>query len=197
MFKADEIRRNVSGAWMVMKGDAGGIAQLDTSFEGFWRSFGVFILLLPVIALLTISHFQVLAERSMTIGSNTSGYVVALLISHALEWVAFPAILAVAARPLRFDQYYVPFIVTRNWASLIFAAVYALPLLLHVLGIIPTGLISLIGLIILIAATYFMFRVTRTCLQVDGAMAAGIIAFDFVLTLAIADLVPDAYPIPS
>ncbi len=197
MFKADEIRRNVSGAWKVMKGDASGVAQLDTSFEGFWRSFAVFILILPVFALATLSRFQVLGEQSMTVGSDTIGYVVALLISQALEWVAFPAILALAARPLRFDQNYVQFIVIRNWASLIFAGIYALPLLLHVMGVIPTGLITLAGLIILIAATYFLFRITRIGLQVDGAMAAGIVAFDFVLTLAIADLVPDPYPIPS
>lgn len=197
MFNADEIRRNVTGAWTIMKGDAGGVALLDTSYEGFWRSFAVFFLLVPIFAMGLLSHLQIMAEDGLTVGSGMAGYVFAVFVARGLEWVAFPAILAVAAQALRIDRKYIPFIVARNWASLIIAGFYAPPLLLHVLGVVPTGLVILAGFVILIVATYFSFRIVRLCLEVDGTMAAGIVAFDFVLALAIMDLVPDAYPIPS
>lgn len=197
MFKNEEIRRNVSGAWTIMKGDAGGVGQLDSSFEGFWRSFAVFFLLVPVFALGLVSHMRALAEDGLIVGPGMAGYIFAVFIARGLEWVAFPAILALAARPLRLDRNYASFIVARNWASLVIAGIYAPPLLLHVLGFLPTGLVVLAGFVILIVATFFSFRIARICLQVDGTMAAGIVAFDFVLTLAIMDLVPDPHQLPS
>jgi len=47
MFKADEIRESLAGAWQVMKGDPDGLDRMDNSVEGFWRSFGVFFLIVP------------------------------------------------------------------------------------------------------------------------------------------------------
>ena len=44
------VRENLAGAWQVMLGRPEGLDRLDTSLEGFWRSFGVIVLVAPFAA---------------------------------------------------------------------------------------------------------------------------------------------------
>ena len=44
---ANIVRDNLTGAWHLMLGRPEGLNRLDTSLEGFWRSFAAVILLVP------------------------------------------------------------------------------------------------------------------------------------------------------
>ena len=42
------LRDNLAGAWQVMLGRPEGLNRLDTSLEGFWRSFAAIVLVVPI-----------------------------------------------------------------------------------------------------------------------------------------------------
>ena len=64
MFTSDEIARHAGAAWALFKGDRQGIRAFDMSVEGFWRSFGVIVLLLPAIGIVMA------AERSLLLATS-------------------------------------------------------------------------------------------------------------------------------
>ena len=55
------LRDNLAGAWQVMLGRPDGLDRLDTSLEGFWRSFAAFALVVP------FASVSLISERSLTI----------------------------------------------------------------------------------------------------------------------------------
>ena len=56
------LRENLTGAWQVMLGRPDGLSRLDTSLEGFWRSFAAVILVVPF-AVLAVSSDAMLSSR--------------------------------------------------------------------------------------------------------------------------------------
>ena len=52
------IGENLAGAWAVMRGRREGLARLDLSIEGFWRSFAAIVLLIPFAFLAWLSQVR-------------------------------------------------------------------------------------------------------------------------------------------
>lgn len=46
---ADDIQRQLRGAWQLMNGKPEGISLLDISADGFWNSFFAIVIALPVL----------------------------------------------------------------------------------------------------------------------------------------------------
>ena len=57
------IRDNLAGAFEVMLGRPDGLDRLDTSVDGFWRSFGAVVLVVPF-AFLSLLSQQPLAAAA-------------------------------------------------------------------------------------------------------------------------------------
>src|SRR4051812_12532813 len=108
------LRDNLAGAWHVMLGRPAGLDRLDTSLEGFWRSFAALILVAPFALLALISEEKLTPEAAAALtGGSLAIYCLALLV----DWFSFPLVFALLARPFGLGARYVPFIVARNWAS--------------------------------------------------------------------------------
>ena len=75
---------NLSGAWDVMNGRAEGLNKFDLTIDGFWRSFGAIVLILPVALIALASERVVLPARPR----------VRLAACPALYWGAPPSITA-------------------------------------------------------------------------------------------------------
>ena len=182
---ASTIRDNLSGAWAVMMGRAEGLNRLDLSLDGFWRSFLVIILVAPFIgvALYSQSLFPVVSEDGARVvaGPPTLAVAVALLA----DWLAFPLVFAALARPLGLGPRYVPFIIVRNWAALIIGAMSASVHLLHIIGIAPSGLISILLLAMLGVTLRFFYIIARTTLETPPRLTIPIVLLDFLLSFTI------------
>jgi hypothetical protein len=186
MFTIKEIRENLSGAWQVMNGDSAGLARLDTSIEGFWRSFGAIILIAPVFLLAVAAQDRVALELDKPLEGSLSLPVEVLV--WLVNWILFPFLMAMVARPLGIAAQYVSFIVARNWATVLVSAILAMPLLAYLAGIISTNMLFFVWFPFLALSGYFAFRIVRTALTVPAGLAVGIVLADFGLTFMIEDL---------
>ena len=178
------LRENLHGAWQVMFGRPGGLARLDVSLEGFWRSFAAIVLVAPFAFIALISGGPLLSGTGTPHaldGSALTLNAIALLV----DWFSFPLVFAFLARPFGLSARYVPFIVARNWASVIIGAMVGILHALHILGVVP----SLVMPFALIAATAialrFSYVIVRTTLVVSVAMALPIVILDLVLSLVV------------
>ena len=178
------LRDNLAGAWQVMLGRSQGLNRLDTSLDGFWRSFAAIVFLIPFTSMSLLS--QDLYNRNCGIPARLTGgsfgiYGIALVV----DWVAFPLIFAVFARVFGFGARYVPFIVSRNWASVILTALAAIVDLLHLGGVLPSPVLPIAGLIVTAIAIYVSYKVTRTALAVPVVTAVPIVVLDILVSLTI------------
>lgn len=171
---------NLSGAWDVMNGRVEGLRKLDITIDGFWRSFGAVVLILPVAVIAMASERVALSNMGHEGAALTGGYMVLRFIAVIVDWLAFPAILALFARPMGIATHFVPYIVARNWAAVLIAGLFAVPHLFHALGILPTGMLSFILLGLFALAVWFSYIIVRTALQVPPVLAVPVVILEIV-----------------
>ena len=185
MLTFDEIRENLTGAWLVMNGNAAGLARLDNTIEGFWRSFGAIVLLIPIFIILALAERQVAVDLNLTDGILP---VSAVALMRLVEWVLFPALMALIARPMGLANHYVPFIVARTWSAVIVTSFLIIPLLAYLGGHITVQVLMPFSRIMLIVSGYFAYRVARTTMAAPPALAVAIVMADFGLSFLIIHL---------
>ncbi len=175
------LRDNLHGAWQVMFGRPEGLNRLDVSLEGFWRSFGVILSIVPFIALSVLSEH--LYSRNFGLSERlTGGSLVVYGMALLADWFAFPLVFAFLARPLGLSARYVPFVVARNWAALILAVLPAAADALHLLGILPSVALPVASLAAIAVAVGFSYVIARTALGVSVMMAIPIVILDFLMS---------------
>ena len=182
MTTTGEITRSLSGAALLFRGRDAGLAYLDRTVDGFWRSFAVIFLIIPI-------HILTLYAVSRTSGGTPFGSAVReSLPLLALDWVLFPACLAAAAKPLGVSRNYVTYVVARNWAAPIAAAITLVPFMLQGAGWVTEEGGALLTLIALGIVLRFHYLIVRIGLQVTPALAIGLVAVDFMLSLVLVGL---------
>ncbi|MEM0907252.1 MAG: hypothetical protein AAGJ94_07810 [Pseudomonadota bacterium] len=183
MLSIAEIIASLKGAAALFLGRPQGLDALDRSVEGFWRSFQVILLLLPINALAVFS-----ITRTGAVNTTFSEMFFGQLPIIALDWVAFPAILALAAKPLGIAAHYVSYVVARNWAAPIASSIMTVPLLLEGAGWVPPvggSLLFLVGLIVILRYHYMIVRIS---LGTPVGFSVGLVAADLLLTLLFSSL---------
>lgn len=184
MSLAAYLRDNIAGAWQIMLGRPEGINRLDTSLEGFWRSFAALVLVAPFAALSIVSE-QPLMPVSGVAEPITAGLVALYGIALVVDWFSFPLVFALVAHPFGFGSRYVPFIVARNWASVIIAAMVSIVYVLSLLGVLPPAAMPYAVLVATGVALRFSYVIARTTLAIGVAMALPIVILDFLLSLVV------------
>jgi hypothetical protein len=179
------LRENLAGAWQVMLGKPEGLNRLDTSLEGFWRSFAAVILVVPFGLLALYSQAPLVEEVGGTPLQLTGSRLVLEGIALLADWFAFPIVFALVAPPFGLGSRYVPFIVTRNWASVITGAMVGAVHALHLLGVLPTALVPYLILAAIAVALRFYYVIARTALAAPMGMALPIVMLDLLISLTI------------
>lgn len=179
------LRDSLFGAWLVMLGRPEGLAKLDTSIEGFWRSFAAVILLAPFALLSLIGPQPAGSDAADTVAPLTGGVLAVSGVALLVDWFTFPLIFALLARTFGLGSRYVPYIVARNWASPIISAMVSIVHVLRLFGVLPLEATPFALLIGLAVALRFSYVVARTALGVSMAMAVPIVVLDFLLSLVI------------
>lgn len=180
MLTMTETQRSLSGALLVLRGRREGLALLDRSIDGFWRSFAAILLLVPIDAVATLA-----AVKTNTADGPFAAAFLGSLPLLALQWVAFPVVLALLARPLAVTRTFVSYVVARNWTSPIMAVAVTLPLLLQGAGWIPPDGTAFILMVTLVLVLWLHIRIVRIALDVGLQMAVALVALDVVVTIAL------------
>jgi hypothetical protein len=131
----------------------------DASTAGFLRSFIAPLLALP----LYLPVAQVLSEKLEGAPSDSTSLAAAGM-AHLINAFGFPALVALWARPLRFQAGYAGFVVVTNWASLLLNALLALATLTVLGG--PSGveLFKVLALGLFALSIFVTWRAARETL---------------------------------
>lgn len=179
------IRDSLAGAWQVMLGRPEGLARLDTSIEGFWRSFAAIILLAPLAIFSLIGPYPVAPDATEAIEPLTGPVLAVSGVALLVDWCTFPLIFALVAPSFGLGSRYVPYIVVRNWASVIIGAMVAIVHVLRIVGVLPLAVVPYALLVALAVALRFSYVVARTSLAVSMAMALPIVVLDLLISLVV------------
>jgi hypothetical protein len=178
-------REHLAGASQILLGRPEGLNRLDTSLEGFWRSFAVVIVVAPIAFLTFVGEAPPPSDPNAVVETLTAAYVVLYGITLLVDWFAFPLVFALLAPSFGLGSRYVPFIVARNWASIIISAIVAVAHVLRILGLLPVAVLPYALLVVLAIALRLSYVLVRTTLSVSIAMALPIVVLDFLLSLVI------------
>lgn len=187
MFSRGEIARSLQGAWLLLCNRQDGLQWFDRSVEGFWRSFGVFFLLLPMYGIIFLAEktYYIQETELLVDRSPENAYWFAVTVAVSLNWIALPIVLALIAGSIGIAGGYVGLIVARNWSSLLVTLPQAATALLYLLGILPAGLMLLSWLIVFVVAIWYFFNIVRFSLASPISVTLGIVFLDVVLSLFI------------
>ncbi len=183
MLTIRELVRSVYGAWRLAHLDPGGMVFFDATVEGFWRSFRVAILLLPI---------ELLA-LGLRLGMQPSeaglGRIVTVdLIGYAIGWMAFPLAAYYLVAALGREKEYVGYIVAYNWSSILQMGVHLIVLTLAAGQMLPDVVLNLLEWIVLAALLGYVWFIAKTALKIGNLPAVGLVGIDLMISFLIAGI---------
>jgi hypothetical protein len=165
--------------------------EFDVSEKGFWTSFSVIILAAPIQLYLSSSRTDNLTALAETTGQTYTvpPFAPEMLsdgIAYLGVWIAYPLLMIFLAKVMKVSERYAPYIIARNWSNLlIYIVLGAPPNAIFRLGLIESEIWTLMNLIILMVEIWYLWRVAKCMLRVNGGQAASLVTFDVLLSFLI------------
>ena len=173
---AEEARRSIAAVVTLARFDPAGMADLNVSIEGFWRSFGAALLLAPFAALL-----NALMPPQTSAGAFAIGFVT--VVEYVLSWAVFPIAMIFVARFLGLGDRYVAFIVAYNWSTVVQVGLILMITVIGASGIVPVPVAAMLYLAAVAYIFAYLAFVARTALETTWWTAVGLVVLDAVLEL--------------
>ena len=187
MIGGKEIRRSLEAAWLLFLNRPEAMRLFDASIVGFWRSFQAIGLIVPVYVLTVIADEQhLLTDAIAERGFSEPGFLIGKAVALGVDWIAFPILLALAARPLGIARAYPAYIVARNWAAVVAAVPFGAIALVSLVGLIGNQIGAILSFVAIVVILRYNFLVARAALGASVGLAAGLVAADFLVSLLIA-----------
>ena len=185
-----EIERALRGTVKLMRRDPAGRFLFDTSLDGFWRSFLVIVIALPLLlpAVLADRAYVLAHPETDAIMVSATVFYFIEAVSVLLGWIAFPLAMLPIARWYGLGGRYLPYIAVHNWATLLPLIPFSAAATLYLLGGLSLAGLSMAAFLVLGVELYLRFQVARLVAGVDPAIAAALTILDFLLGLVV-DLV--------
>lgn len=184
-----EIERSLKGAWRLFLDKPDAIRSFDTSMEGFWRSFQVIVLLVPVYFVMALSDRNGVYSDAIASGTfSNEAFWTAQVLTWVLDWVALPTLLAGLAGLIGIKREYPAYIVVRNWSAVIMAVPFTAVSLLEDFGS-NEELVLIASLAALAFSFRFGYLIARRTLNVGMDVAIGLVALDILVSFAVVKLI--------
>jgi hypothetical protein len=193
-----EAERSLTAVWRLFLNKPDALRLLDTSADGFWRSFRAVVLVAPLFAITALAdwrdiHGDAIPDDGLTGGS----YFAAKLLTLGFDWVALPILLGLTAGLIGIRRGYPADVVARNWGAVLTLSPFAAISLLHLLGILGPSLLFLPSIVALAAALRYSYLCARVTLGVGMDVAIGLVVLDFLVSLAIVTVIDQIFGIPG
>lgn len=167
----EEIQYYFSAVWRTMTGHPEALNNLNTDADGFWRSFYAILIALPPMLIGWVE----IAARLTGGGDETALRLINTFKLAAIDmivWLLPLLIIGFLSRSLGLERRFSTYVVATNWATALFAWIYAplsfLNLLLPVLSPVFAG----INFGLFLATLALSYRLTRAALQRPHSFAA-------------------------
>jgi hypothetical protein len=184
-----EVVQSIRSAWRLAMFDSSGMQGFNLTVEGFWRSYLVYLFLLPAYLILVLTPVRIEAMAMETL-------VLAKLISFVLRIVASTVLLALLCRLLNVGERFVGLIVAGNWGFVIQIALWLPIALLASRGILAGRVGSMVQTAALIAVLFYAWFITRAALGIGGLAALGVIVADELCSEVISTLIDRMFGVP-
>jgi hypothetical protein len=176
MLSISEIVRSVYGVWRLARFDSIGMQWLDRTDEGFWRSFRVALLLVPVeivMNALLVAHLEY-PEPFVTI-------TVVAGIAYVVSWTVFPVLSQPLIGALGRAERYAAYITALNWSRiLIYAVLVPFALISYAAG---PGVASVLQIAFFFGWGAYHWFITRTALDLGAGPAVGLTLMEMTLLM--------------
>jgi len=172
-----ELRLGCQGLFRLALFDRSFLGFFDRSAAGVVRSFGLFLLLLPIVL------WQLWLTNDQPI-DNLILFLAGRSVAYAYNWLLFPFLIVFATRFLGREAEAPGCIAIYNWTNALWVALQMPTTLVIALGV-PVNVAQLLGLALLFASLAiegFMFLVA---LRLVLWQAAALVALDFLLSLVV------------
>ncbi|MSP51919.1 MAG: hypothetical protein EXQ91_05950 [Alphaproteobacteria bacterium] len=176
----EEIVRSIKGAYRIGLFDASAVPLFNLTIDGFWRSFFAAVLVAPFFAL------TVALGLKNRIDSDT--ITLALLVesgTYLFSWAFYPILLAYVTRFLGLSANYATYIIVYNWANVVRMMVFFPIIVLEGTNLLPQTTTVTLLLCAVVAGLVYHWVIVRMTLGADTAIALGLVALEFVLSLLI------------
>lgn len=181
MSRAREAAYALFGAYRLARLDPSGLQYFNPTVEGFWRSFAAAAVVAPGYAILVALDISQ-ADKPEEIDWATVAIVQA--IAFVINWTAYPLAMHYLTALLDRGNAYLRYMVAYNWSALPQMAVFLPAAALR--AILPGETGSVIMVLVVAAMAAYQWFIARAALDIKGGTAAGIVGFDFALSLFIA-----------
>ncbi len=179
---ADDIYRQLYGAWRMMTGRPDGMRLLDLTLDGFWNSFFAIVVAGPAMLASWVPLAGELSGSNAGFGMRLS-MLVRLAIVDVGAWVLPLVALAAVAGYAGIRARFVHFVVASNWASAIFVWM-TLPVSLVRLFFPTTGdLAASLSLVIFLATLVLYWRLINVVLEKGAGMASAVFGGMFAASI--------------
>ena len=181
MIETRDIARGVFGVWRLAHFDPQGMAFIDRTIEGFWKSFFSAVIVLPgYVALMALARDNQPGEIA---GAPLWRVVTIEGIAYVISWVAFPLAMIVIADLLDRRTRYIGFIVAANWSAVVQIAVLLPAAAIYA----ATGNALVLMLYVVLWSGIFVYAwfIARTAMDIPGLAAVGIVLLSFVIDILI------------
>jgi len=178
----------LTGAFELFLGRREGLTRFDFSVDGFWRSFGAVLYMLPFFAISVAVEHRLRPEDVTIAGPTDAIFLVSRGLDLVLDWIAMPILLAIFAKRLGIARSYASYIVVRNWASVIMAAPQAAIALLAGLGLVPIEFAAVVSLAIVGVMLRYHYQIVGATLGKSVGFRVGLVAADLALSLILSGI---------
>lgn len=187
MITFNEIYAAVLHSWALFRGDRGALNAFDSSYDGFWRSFAVILVLAPFYVIVFLAEQRLILDDPLEapVTFSAGAFLFWKSMSALVDWVALPILLAFLAKPLNFANRYTLLVVARNWTSILAILPYALVSLLFITGLLPPGGLLWASLLLMLILLRFRYQVFSAALGGPTSLVVGFVALDFLFSVLI------------
>jgi hypothetical protein len=174
----NEMLAGLYGALRLARADATGMRWFNATPEGFWRSFWAAALVAPVFALLLWIRYE---SESMTVAPLR--FALLEFVSYVVAWTLFPLLMFYLAQVVERERNYYGYMVAYNWSTVWQNLIYLPLAMVSEIGVLSFAAASTLSVAVLAAVFVYTWFITRTALQVNALVAAGVVAVDFLISI--------------
>lgn len=173
---ARTIPEHIQAAVKLAGRNARAVEEFGNTPAAVWFSFSVAIIAFPLFVM------------TMGLGDKQHGGIADLVSElgpYAVGWLLFPVVMARVVLTIDRERYYCRYIAAVNWCALIEYLAMSLLVVMRTQGILPDAFENILFVVLIVWVLTFQHFVARRALQVDGVVAALLVALRMVLDIAI------------
>jgi len=184
VINARDVVTGIYCAWRLLLFDRTAIQFVDSTIDGFWKSFYAAVIALPGVFILRILFID--ANPDLVSQAGTDRIAMVFALDYVYQWILFPLFMFYVAEAIGRSRQYVTFIVARNWSQVIQIAIILPPAVILVAGGSDDPGARWILLIAAHLVTWvYGWFIARTALDISGMAAALIVLAELVISIAI------------